>query len=485
MAKKIYSQFIGTGKGNRNLKEWELSVAEDISIDRDFGYLRPFYGATSVNNTDELSGYIRDIERGSDTASYAVDGTKLHQINSGNIRKTSPFPHTGASPTSVALYNHNKNGLFIMGVFYLGSSGGHFYGNVFDDDYLNSVPVGALPFEDSSIHPHKIWMSNLMIGDGRYVIKYDGTDGNDGTIYPKYFDVGKQWIIRDFFNMSTTLGIITRAYYTEYLSEVVFIDGSSGVNAVRRITIKENITACIPYLGDIIVFTRDTNNTGFIKRLTSNGLETLWKLETENTSSGSMEKYIPPISFGYRDYYEDKIIFTVQAGFTSKIMLFGKTEDKFSFTTLATLQGAYPAACKNIDSEDIFASSYTLGATNTYYLQKFVSGSVVNAYSTSAVAKMGYADMGQKIRVNYIKFYFKPLVSGDVVTPTIEADYGTSWTLTDPKGNTTISYANDGAITSKKFNVKRDCHAFRPAIAWSSGGTAISKIVVDYTFLKD
>lgn len=477
MAKKIYSQFIGTGNSNRNLPDNKLAVAENIGIDRDFGYIRPFYSPSPVARTNQLSGYIRDIARYDSVASYAVDGTKLHQINSGNISDSSPWPHTGASPKSVAIYAHHKNNVLTNSVFYLGSTGGQFEGSTFDDDYLNTEPTGALDFESSSDHPHTQWMNCLMIGDGRYVIKYNGTDGTDGTIYPKYFDVGRQWRIKSLFNMPTTLGIIARGNNTDYLSEIVFIDGTSGTLATRKITVKENIQTAIAYQGDIIVFTRDTNDTGFIKRITSNGLETLIDLRTENYSSGSMDNYIAPTTFGQVDYYEDKLVFTVKTGTTTKVMLFGKIGDDFSLTTLGTTTGQTATACKNIDSEDIYVASYT---STTYSLQKFVSG-----YSTSAIIKPGYTDMGQKVRINYVKFYFKPLVASDTVTPTMEVDYGTSWTLTDPKGNTAISYANDGAVTYKKYNVKRDCHAFRPVLDWGAGGVAFSKIVVDYTFIKD
>jgi len=77
------------------------------------------------------------------------------------------------------------------------------------------------------------------------------------------------------------------------------------------------------------------------------------------------------------------------------------------------------------------------------------------------------------------------LVASDSVTPTLDIDYGTSVTLSDPRGNATISYTLDGAVTSKRFNVKRDCHAFRPAISWTAGGVSFSKIVIDYDFISD
>jgi len=64
---------------------------------------------------------------------------------------------------------------------------------------------------------------------------------------------------------------------------------------------------------------------------------------------------------------------------------------------------------------------------------------------------------------------------------------GQTWngTLKDPRGNTTISYTNDGAITFKRFKVGLNCHSFRPGLNWTAGGTQFSKIVIDYSSLPD
>jgi hypothetical protein len=106
------------------------------------------------------------------------------------------------------------------------------------------------------------------------------------------------------------------------------------------------------------------------------------------------------------------------------------------------------------------------------------------AGANTALYKAGYTDFGQKIKINYVKFYFKPLVSGDSITVGLDVDYGTAKTLGKGTGN--ISYTVDGVITSKKFsNLGFQCHAFRPVITWATGAVAISKIVVDYSFISD
>jgi hypothetical protein len=102
--------------------------------------------------------------------------------------------------------------------------------------------------------------------------------------------------------------------------------------------------------------------------------------------------------------------------------------------------------------------------------------------NNTATYKAGYTDFGQKVRINYMKVYFKPLVSGDSITVGLDTNYGTSI----PLGNSgVVSFATDGAVTSKRFDVKPMCHAYRPTISWVSGNVAISKIVIDYDFVDD
>ena len=128
---------------------------------------------------------------------------------------------------------------------------------------------------------------------------------------------------------------------------------------------------------------------------------------------------------------------------------------------------------KTITASQVFIS-YTDITNTVHYILKARTGN-----STRAEYKGNYFDAGQKIRINYVKFYHKPLVSSDSVTVTIDTDYGTSNTLG------TITYSADGAVTEKKFYKGIICHSFRPTISWTAGGVAFSKIVMDYDFISD
>ena len=44
---------------------------------------------------------------------------------------------------------------------------------------------------------------------------------------------------------------------------------------------------------------------------------------------------------------------------------------------------------------------------------------------------------------------------------------------------------NDGAITYKRYNIQKDCHAVAPVLSWDAGGVAFSKVVLDYDFVED
>jgi hypothetical protein len=139
-------------------------------------------------------------------------------------------------------------------------------------------------------------------------------------------------------------------------------------------------------------------------------------------------------------------------------------------------------AIKNVSQDRVYISVAN-GAN--YSVQRY---GYDQTKSTNAVWKGLWTYLGRKVRINYIKYYFKPLSSGDSVTPRIELDNGGTselYTLRDPRSNSTISYTNDGAVKSKKFNVNRDCYAFKPCLYFDGGGVAFDRIVIDYTYIED
>jgi len=486
MPKITFSNFNGLSQTNRN-EDGKFSVGNLIDPTRDLGYIKPALAGTAVAWTDQLGATIKDITRYSDTISYAIEAGKFHQINNGAINKTSPWPRTLSgigNGISTVIYTHKANNILGSRAFYIGTAKAGVFdydnSNGFDDDWLNTVPADAAVFSDSSgEHAYFIWQNMLFLGDGRYIVRYDGLTGNEGTYTAQWFDVGWQWKVKAFFRTEQHLGIIARGFYTDDISEIILVDGSSTTEAVRRIFIQEKVIAGINLGNELFFITQGIDNKCWIKQLGELGLEPVFEIKFENTATtGTFDTFSAPTRFSEVDIYDSKIAFACKVGTTPYVFVFGRNKpgDPYTLSKPFNVTGQTITAVKWIDTGTLYVASYT---TTTEYLQKFTTG---NATGTM---KLPFKDFGQKIRINYIKFYFKPLVPGDNVTPTIDVDYGTSWTLNSPKKDSTISYALDEAITSKRFNVKRDCHAFRPAISWTAGGVAFSKITVDYDFISD
>jgi hypothetical protein len=143
---------------------------------------------------------------------------------------------------------------------------------------------------------------------------------------------------------------------------------------------------------------------------------------------------------------------------------------------LSSASGSFSGTANQVSDGIIYASYYNGSA---YKLVKIQSG------NCPAVFKDSFTDFGQRVSVNYIKVYFKPLVSGDAINLKLDYDYGnTPFTPLTDGGD--ITYAIDGAVTSKKFDLGGlECHSVRPVITWTTGGTSISKIIINYDFIED
>jgi hypothetical protein len=322
------------------------------------------------------------------------------------------------------------------------------------------------------------WQNKIWICVGRYIDTFD-TD-----IHLQAFDVGLNWSAVDLFSNPNFLGILARK--NNWNNRIYIIDGSSATTAVKIIPINGLYISWIENVNGHIVFgAKSTNGDWGIYELTSLDANDSYKLlyNLRYDIGGTMTKlYLT----GYYGLAHGKLLFTTNYGllwsFDGQKMV-----GTFPWTTMSanTTFGVVTSTAGLGTSVDgnILTGLYGGTADNNYYV-KYINTGTYGGNST-ATFKDGYIDFGQKVRINYVKFYFKPLASGDLITPTLDADYGTSWTLTDPNGNTTIGFTIDGAITSKRFNIKRDCHSIRPAISWTTGSTAISKITIDYQYLED
>lgn len=491
MAKAIFQAQDGLSFSNRN-EEGKYSVGNLIDPFRDWGYLKPALSGDIITVESVAGGTFKDIARYSSTNSYGITATKLHNISNGALNTSSPWNVGGAgyaftgigNGISVVQYVAKVGGILSTLLFYIGEDKAGMFNSptTFDDDWLNTVPASAAGFSSTgtgALHPYIIWQNMLFIGDGRYVIRYDGQTGDNGTYTAQYFDVGWQWIIKGFFKHENYLGILVQGYYSSSISELILIDGSSTTEAVRRISVDEKISSGVN-LGNTLVFiTEDMSGKCWIKELGEKGLEPIIEIKIENaTTIGTFDTFSAPTRFSEIDIYDGKIAFGCKTGTTPFVFVFGRKDGSspYILSKPFSVSGQTISCVKWIDSGTLYVASYT---GTTYYLQKFLSTN-----STSAVLKFPFKDFGQKVILNSIEVFFKPLVTGDSITISIETDYGTANSIKESGG--IISYANDGAINSKKFDLNsEECHAIRPKILWNSGGVAISKIVIDYSFIDN
>ena len=488
MPKKIFSNWLGglTSYSERVGAEGTYAEARDIDPYRNPGFIMP--GWKESNKTSSaggiLTGLIKDAisDIGSNNM-YALDDTKLYQLTNFGTTFTNntTFPHTitGASRgEALAIYPiGTTNYLFY---FYQTNAGRFDLSSTFDDDWLSTIPIGATTLQNAS-HPVLEWNSYLWIGNGRYVSKLDGQTGANGTFTEKALDLPQGWEITSLFPTRNYIGICAwrkmnagESYRAQ--SAIFFWDGTSA-DYNYQIPVEDNkITTSFNDDGRIYLITTGRGFGCTLRRLTEEGDEPLKQLKTY--VDGELKYFY----VNYRnaiDIFQNRLLIGATSGLQNYIFAFGRpTMDypeiltqPYSTSNNPTSSGGI-GVIKQLFSNFIFVSAYD---DTYYYWMRFATG-----YSTNALLKERYEDAGQKIRINYVKFYFKPLVSGDSVTVSIDTDYGTSNSLG------TISYDSDGGtITSKRFNKLILCHAFRPVIDWSDGGVAFSKIVVDYDFIGD
>ena len=215
-----------------------------------------------------------------------------------------------------------------------------------------------------------------------------------------------------------------------------------------------------------------------MRRLTPNGSEIIRELHYKD---GSVDSFVlNPPRIKAIDIYRDRMFFGTNGAYNC---VFGYGSPIENTPNALTLEWIIPGtngsigAIKNYSTDSLFISQYD----GTNYFLKYIPG--VTQYPSYWQGL--YTDFGQKVRINYIKCYFKPLASGMLITPTISLDYATAIGLSDAKGDTTISYANDGAVASKRFNVKQDCYTIAPILTWGGSTPKIQKIVIDYDLLDD
>jgi hypothetical protein len=467
------------------------------------GYISPGLSATSLGGSiANLSTYVFGAAVDNDTATpqvfagggggriYPIDlaahtvGTAHINSSASNVTDIYKYPTyiSGASATSATRYGHiiyawDETGTSntYLGIYNKQTS-------AYTDAWKSGLEHGQHVF-----HPMIEWNGILWIGSGQYLAKLDGSDTPDGTLTAQHLDLGTGWEILALFTTPFYLGICASktsdgtAYRGE--SAVFLYDGTSD-DYTKQIRIEDNlIRAAYNDNGTIYLITENAEGKSILRRLTDNGSE---KVKEFVHDIGTTETDFNIDRNNCIDLFDGKITMgTKVAASASKawIWQYGRKNksypNKLTIPFSANNTTGYGITClKSIGDDNI----YMFGGNGTTYFAKRLS---TNS-SASAVWKDKYKDFGQKVRINYVKFYFKKLVSGDSVTIGLDVDDGTSAGIVDAAGNATIAYATDGEITSKKFKpTNTDCHQLRPTITYGGGDVRFSKIVVDYSYLNE
>lgn len=504
--KQIYSNFIGgLSYHERNVPTNTYNEGREVDPHRGLGYLKPGWAAATITKSNDatviIDGLITDIvvAKATDDAYLCDDNHLYHCTNIASPAANFNSNFDGSSHYYYAITSSNfvdKLAIYgVSGTDYLlyawrdvsGSPGGdvgiHTLGTTtFNDNYLSTdVGTGNAALQDDGSIDMMEWKTYMWISHGQYLGKFDGAnDIWDAT----NLDLGEGWEITKLFPTENYIGIcawrksLTSTQRAE--SRMFFYDGDADDWSFWRPIQTNKITNVFNLDGNITIagFGRDLAAT--LSQLTETGSKRIkrFKVPISGTTinfdaltQNSMDNFGNRVLMGTSD---------VASGYT-QIFSYGQDEEgqPKAFTMLwGGIKGAsaYFGALKNVYSDEIW---FSYKSDSVYYLSWATTGNSTNAYY-----KGNYTDMGQRIKINYVKFYFKPLVASDSVTVSIDTDYGISNSLG------TISYAADdpdatGIITSKKFYPGPFCHAFRPVIDWSAGGVAFSKIVVDYDFISD
>lgn len=495
MPKIIIDKFDGISniKRNAGISMFDENV-RDIMPQRDRGYLMPGFSETvRVKSTDGvLSGLILDATQEwnnntdlNQNRLFAIDSTKVYRLADAgqSFSSTGGFPHTITGGKEVIQYNI---GTAVDLMYITSTTMGMYNESTFDDDWLSTIPTNASSpaFSTSNVHPKLIWKTYLWIGDGRYVNKLDGQTGANGTYTRQALDLGIEWEITSMFSTQNYIGICAQrkprptTLVNDLDSRIFFWDGTSSVHNYSIPIVASKIVSSVNFNGTVYLITV-RNGAYNLERLTEGGSEQIRKLSFNQ--AGTLKELI--VKKNALTEIDNQVLFGgYAANYKNSIFSYGSElpEIERALNQICSDGGTssgvgYVGRFSNLPY--IFAS-YQNGSSYSWTLH-------YSGYSTNAAYRGNYIDLAQNAVINYIKVYFKPLIAGDNITVTIDKNYE-STTITPQQDGGVISYAKDGAITSKKFDLGQiEAHAFRPVITWSSGGVAISKIVIDYDFIAD
>lgn len=464
------------------------AYGKDIDPQRDLGYLSPGYkeGTEVSSDGGVLSGLILDAAVDPDSTNiYAIGDSKLYKITVGtSFVNDVNFPHNTGG-TGVVFYNAKVSSVSDTRLFYIQSDDiglATVSTPTFNDTWLSTTASGGSNLNSSYKHPYLIWKSYLWVGNGNNLVKIDGQGGTDGTANMSALTLEDDWEITSLFPTKNYIGVCAwrkmnagETYHSD--ARVFFWDGVSD-DYNYFIPIADNKIFSSKNTGkEIFLLTRGRGNGTVLRRLTYSGDEIVRRIVMKPSSTyyydlkhhNAVDVSQGRLLIGATTTYGHNAIFAYGSidGSSPDALL-----QPFSSSHTFTAGGnGIVGMVKELFTGFIYASFYD---NSKYYWVEF-SGD----YSTNAEWKGVYKTLGQRVKINYVKVFFKQLESGDDITVNLEYDYGKSVQLG------TVKYSADGAVSSKIFRKAIDCFSFRPHIVWNGGKVKISQIVIDYSFIGD
>lgn len=510
-----------------------MSVGRDVDVYGLKGYMRPTAVGNGINLVSGYnSGAIDIVEDPINGIAYIFILSRLLRLTSTNITPAFDTNIDGASADHLTLASlSDAKGIFynisgtnaIMWVWRDGTSSfiGKWTGgaasmtaaNGYSSNY--SPASGTLSTGAGGDNVDIIeWGGNIYIASGRYIDVYSGsTDtmysagGSGGGLFS--FDLSFGWKARCLAKTSNYYIVFARkSTATPSQCRAYLIDGSSSTLAVNIIELDgvDDVYAARNILGTVHFWSNNRDGSLSHCVLTDNGFKVIRNYQQMELSStaGSVSPVLSTNKSSVESLHGLALFGSSGGSDGAAVYAYNELNDVLSIYASPSIHyagasvdgGAINSIRVIADKRLLVAYFDKASATNKISYYDYLSTS----YSTAGVYKATYHDFPYLVKLNYIEYFYKPLVLADSMTPGIDIDYGTSIGLLDRRGNATISYANDFRAlvgkfpggdpnsynTKKRFDLQKiNCHSVRPSLQWTAGGTPIYQIVIDYDPLKD
>jgi hypothetical protein len=471
--------------------------------EKNINYLQPTLEPANIDGVsacaDLVVGFEEDrIDASNQYIVYALGNTghfyKLVGAATTQISAAAPWPYhiSADSGGNNGVIGHDLTTYYIGTTPYIfyswdnatsGSVGTFDLANTFRDQYVTLSAATPGMLSAGSPHPMVVGDDNILyIGNGNKLVSFDGQTGTDGTYdgvaldFPNNIQLTSIFKVGDYLGITgwektgtTWVGTSSYVYLWDYVA-----DSWNKVIPIRT----PKISTAFNLDGDVYIFCEDKKWSS-IRKLTDTGSQLVARLIYNNSAIDSAYVY-PPRKNAVK-YFENKMLIGCDKGYGC-VFEYGKS-----------LEGL-PASL--ILKHILSGTSIGIGAIGTPYNIKVLYSHYDDDSSKYLIKSTGigfgttratdaywaglYTDFGQKVRINYIKYYFKPLASGDIATPKVSLDYSSDIGLVANDASTTMSYTGDGAIASKRFNLKKDCYSISPRMLFGGGNIRIQKIEIDY-----